>query len=77
MFAERFRDKIFNTQIVAALRRALVDEDSIVQAVKFFIAAIAQGVLHCFCRIFIPKRLQRVFGTKYLTLKLSPYLDVH
>jgi hypothetical protein len=45
--------------------------------VKFFTAAIAQGALHCFHRIFILKYLQRAFGTRYLTLRPSPYLDMH
>ena len=51
MFAEGFRDKIFDTETVAALRRALLvayNKASVrSEAVKFFIAAIAQGVHHC------------------------------
>ena len=57
MFSEGFRDKIFDSKTVAAFRRALTDEDSVVEAVRFFVAAIVQGVLHCFRGIFIPKCL--------------------
>ena len=74
MFAEGVRDKIFDTKTVAALRFALVDEDSVVEAVKFFIAAIAQGVVHCFRGIFLLKCLQRAFGTRYSTSRPSMYL---
>lgn len=44
--AERFRDKIFDTEIVAAFVRALGDKDPYVRsgAGNFFLAAIAQGV---------------------------------
>jgi hypothetical protein len=45
---EGFRDKIFNTKIVAALGRALSDTDYMVtgSAVEFFSAATAQGAFH-------------------------------
>ena len=76
MFAEGFRDKIFDHEAVAALGRALANTSS-VGAVKFFITAIAQGVLHCFRGIPIPKCFQRVFGTRYLTRRPSLHLDVH
>ena len=50
IFAEGFRDKIFDTGIVAALVRALGDINSSVgpRAVNFFTAVIAQGALCCF-----------------------------
>jgi HEAT repeat protein len=55
--AEGFRDKIFDTEIVAALVHALGDKDSYVKssAGYFFTAAIAQGVPRCFRRVFILK----------------------
>ena len=79
MSAEGFRDKIFDTKTIVALGRALADKASVVrtEAVKFFNASLAQGVLHYFRRIFIPNFLQRAFGTRYLTLRLSPHLVVH
>jgi hypothetical protein len=79
MFAGGFRDKIFDTNTVATLGRALGDGDSNVRSsvVKFFTAAIAQGELGCSHRIFILKYLQRAFGTRYFTLRLLPHLDVH
>jgi len=65
IFAERVRDKICDTEIVAALGRALGDTDFNVRsgAVNFFTAATAQGAPHCFHRTLIPKYLQRAFGT--------------
>ena len=79
IFAEGFRDKVFDTKIVAALGHALGDTHTNVRTsvVEFFTAAVVQGALHCFDRIFIPKYLQRGFGTKYLTLRMSLHLDVH
>ena len=79
ILAEGLRDKIFDTDIVAALGRALSDETSYVRssAVNFFTAAMAQGALHFFEGIFIPKYSQRVFGIRYLTLRLSQHLDVN
>ena len=70
-FAEGFRDKIFDTEIVAALGRALGGTDSYLRSrtVDFFTAAMAQGALRCFDGIFIPKtHSQRSGGTRYLTL---------
>ena len=66
MFAEGFRDKIFDIETIDVLVGALLDKASLVRAevVKFFIAAIAQGVLHCIRGIFIPKCLQRAFGAR-------------
>ena len=57
MFADGFRDKTFDTAIVAALVRALGDRDSYVRssAVNFFTAATAQGPLHCVHRTFVLK----------------------
>ena len=79
MSAEGFRGKIFDTESIAALGCALVDKASVLrtEAVKFFIAAIAQGVLHCFRGLFIPKYLQRALGTRYLISRPSLHLDVH
>ena len=52
IFAEGVRDKIFITEIIAALRRALTDRiDDL--TVRFFTAAIAQGSLRCFHSISI------------------------
>ena len=50
IFADGFRDKIFDTDIVAALVHALGDTDSDVSSsvVKFFTAATAQGALRSF-----------------------------
>ena len=78
-YAEGFRDKIFDTEIVAAVGRALGDRSSGVRssAVKIFTAAMAQGALRHFYSIFVPKYRQRGFGTRYLTLRWSPHLDVH
>jgi hypothetical protein len=66
IFAEGIWDKIFDTETIATLGRALGDEDHYVRrsVVKIFTAAIAQGVLHCFHRIFILKYLQRAFRDK-------------
>ena len=57
IFVEGFRDKIFDTEIVAALGCALGDETSqlSLSAVEFFTAAMAQGALHNFYGISIPK----------------------
>jgi hypothetical protein len=80
MFAEGFRDKVFDNEIIAALGRALGHTDSIVSitgAVEFFTAAMAQGALPYFHWILIPKYLQRGFGIRYLILKSSPHWDVH
>ena len=57
--AEGVRDKIFNTETVAALRCSLCDEDYHVRrrVVELFTAAIAQGALHYFHRIFVLKYL--------------------
>ena len=79
IFAEGFRDKLLDTETIAAFIRALHDEYDDVRssAVKLFTAAMAQGALLCFCRIFILKYLQRAFGTRFLTLRLLPHLDVH
>ena len=62
MIAEGFQDKIFDTKTVSALKRAVADEDSVVEVVKFFITAIAQGALRCFRRIFIPKFCRGLSG---------------
>jgi hypothetical protein len=79
IFAEGIRDKIFDTETVATLGHALGDEsDGIrISAVKIFTAAMAQGVLCCFHRIFILKYSQRAFGTRYLTLRPLLHLDMH
>ena len=78
IFAEGFRDKLFDTETIATLGRALDDEDLFVKcsAVELFTAAMAQGGAHCFYRIFILKYLQRAFGTSYLTLRPLPHLSV-
>jgi len=78
IFADGLRDKIFDTEIVAALRCALSDVDSHVRlcTVKFFIAAIAQGVLSLFCGLLLLKYLQTAFVRRYSTCSLSSHLDV-
>jgi len=78
-YAEGFRDKIFDTEIVAALGRALGDKESNVRrsAVEIFTYAVAQGALSYFYRIFILKYLQRGFETRCLILRLSPHLYMH
>jgi hypothetical protein len=57
ILTEGIWDKIFDTETIATLGHALGDEGDYVRwsAVKFFTAAMAQGVLHCFHRIFIFK----------------------
>jgi hypothetical protein len=80
IFADGFRDKIFDTEFVAALGRALGDKYSNMRssAIDIFTAAIAQGSLSSVCGVFIVlKYFQRAFGTKYLILRLSPHLYVH
>ena len=79
IFAEGFRDKIFNTEIITALRYALRDRDFNVRSstVNFFTAAMAQGVLRCFDRIFILEYLKGGFETRYLILRSSPHLHMH
>ena len=78
-FADGFRDEIFDTKIVAALRHALANEsqDLSNSEVEFFTAAMAQGALNFFYGRFISKYSQRDFGTGYLTQRSSPHLDVH
>jgi len=79
IFAEGFRDKIFDTEIVHALGNALSNQNWWLRynVVNIFTAAIAQGALHSFSVICISKYLQMVFGTRYLTLGSSLHLDVH
>jgi len=79
IFAEAVRDKIIDTEIIAALGRAISDTTPPIsyRSIKFFTAAAAKGVLHSFSGIFIPKYSQRGFGTRYLILKSSLHLYVH
>jgi metal-dependent HD superfamily phosphatase/phosphodiesterase len=79
IFADGFRDKIFDTEIVAALGCTLSDKDHLVRrnTVEIFTAAIAQGRPTSVFGVFILKYFQRAFGTKYLILRLSPHLEVH
>ena len=55
IIAEGFRDKICDTEIVAALVHALGDMyyDVRKRAVKFFTITMTQGALSCFHGIFI------------------------
>jgi hypothetical protein len=78
-FAEGFRDKIFDSEIIAALEYALNEQDYGIRSsiVQVFTAAIGQGVLCYFTMIFITKCSQRVFGTREFTLRLLLHLDVH
>ena len=77
--AEGFRDKLFDTETVAAFIRAIRDKDPYVRcsAVKLFTAAMAQGEAHCFYRIFILKYSQRAFETRYLKLRQLPLISMH
>ena len=76
--AEGIRDNKVGTEIVAALRRALFDENSrSLFTFKIFTFAIAQGALRRFHRLFILKFLQRAFATRYLTPWWSLHLNVH
>ena len=80
IFAESLWDKIFDTEVVAALGYALGDKNMNIRAstINFFTAALAQGAhaLCCFYGLFISKYLQTVFGPRYLKLRPSPPLDV-
>jgi len=57
LFTEGFRDKIFDTEMVATLGHALGHEDVDIRTsgVEILTAALAQGVLHYFYGIFILK----------------------
>ena len=57
IFADGFRGKIFNTEIVAALGHALSNDTSYLRSsvVEFFTAAVAQGALRLLYGILIPK----------------------
>ena len=79
IFSEGIQHKIFDTMIVTALGRTLGHSDSSTRwsAVKFFTAALAQGVLLFFHRILTLKYFQRGFGTRYLILRSLPHLDMH
>jgi hypothetical protein len=59
IFAEGIQDTIFDTETIAALGHALSDKNYYVRgsAVEILTAAMAQGVLHRFHRIFMPKFL--------------------
>ena len=78
IFAEGFRDKIFDTKIVNMLGHALSNEnhtETSSTVVTIFTAALAQGVAHCFQKILMLTYSQRGFGTSYLILRLSLHLD--
>ena len=55
IFAEAMRDKIFDTEIVVALGRAIshTSPDFSHSVINFFTAAVAQGADHGFRTIFI------------------------
>jgi len=79
-FVVGIRNKIFNSGTIAALRRALGDEESWPcreNMVDFVTAAIAQGMLYCFPRIFILKYFQREIRTIYLILRPFLHWDLH
>ena len=69
IFTDGFWDEIFDTDIVAALVRALDDTNDSVRssAVKFFNAATAQGPLHCVHGTFVLKLSQLDLDARYLT----------
>jgi hypothetical protein len=80
IFLDGFRDKIFDTKIVAALRRHISRfpfNDGRQSAVEFFTAAVAQGALLCFDGILTLKYSQPGFGTRYLTPRSSPHWEMH
>jgi hypothetical protein len=80
IFAEGFRDKIFDAKLVTALGGALSDKDFSARsnAVQIFTAAIAQGALSSFFMfMFMLKSLQMAFGTRYLRRSLLLELDAH
>ena len=79
MFSEGLWDKIFVTGTIIALGRALGDDDFNVRTsmVIFCTTAVARGVLRCYRGTFLPKYLQAVFGTRYLSLGPPPHLDMH
>ena len=55
IIAERFRNKMFDSEVMAALMRTLSDEDYDIRrnVVEIFTAAIAQGAPRCPHGIFI------------------------
>ena len=75
IFAGSLWEKIFVIGTVTTLGHALGDKDLNVRTsmVEFFTSAIAQGAFHFFCRVSPLKCLQRVFGTRYLSLRPSPH----
>ena len=79
IFAGSLWEKIFVTETVVAFGHALGGRyfDIRTSMVKFFTDAIAQGALYFFCRMYPLKCLQRVFGTRYLTLRPSPHWEMH
>ena len=69
-----FRDKIFDTEIVAALGRTLSDKTSHLgfSPVNFFTAALAQGALCFFLRDIVTEILaegfrDKIFGTEIIS----------
>jgi len=80
IFAEGFRDKILNTEIVISLGRALSHETLYHESstvVEIFTTALAQGAPRIFSWDIMPTYLQRGFETRYLILRWSPHFDVH
>jgi hypothetical protein len=75
---EGLRDRMFETEFVAILRRALDDEKGYrSSAIAIFTAAIAQSATTSVCGVFILKYLQVAFGTRYSILRLSLHLYIH
>jgi len=79
LFAEGFRDKVFNTEIVAQLGHALHHKDFNIRscAIKILTAALDQGVFCCFYGIFILNYSQMGFGTRFLIQRLLLHWDMH
>jgi hypothetical protein len=78
-FIESLRDDLCDRDTIRNLGHALYDSNADVSrnAINFFIAAISQGMsFHLDGRIML-KCLQGAFVIRYLTLRPSPYLDVH
>ena len=78
IFAEGVWDKRVQTEIAAALVRALKYEGQRFESnvVNILTGVISQGALLFFHEIFMSKYGQRPRGTRNLTLRSLPHLDM-
>ena len=78
IFAEGIWDKRVQTEIAAALVRALKYGRQWFgsNVVDILTGVISQGALVCFHEIFMSKYGQRPRGTRNLTLRSLPHLDM-